>query len=625
MELTQSDEALLKLFATSRDERAFQTLTRRYSGLIFHTAMRTVEDRALAEDVSQRVLLALAKKAAQVARKKAPVVAWLHHATILEARSVRRTELRHQRKKQGLMNDSSNVADTGESLWKDALPHLDTAIDHLSDADRNVILLHFVNELTFPEIARRLGKSAAAVQKQSRRALEKLHLSLSRKGVSLSVGLLTTCLATEMSKASPILLAPALGSLSSLGVSTTAFAMKKTTIAAIATTTLLCGIPLAQQQISINRLEISISEGSLNSEQVRVSSRSSNGASGTSLLERLGRDLNSQNYDLPRYLSANDYIQSLGSEELIRLIKETVASDMSSADRSTVFREISRVLKDRDPEIVLNLLRNDVPQDYIKTNRLEDLLSYNLERLSVKDAPRALVWFTNHIEFIRSLDLSDRRANGQLEAEMRKVLAYGLIFTAPSDATNVLRPLTDQQTKWSFEQLVRSREHSLRTEATGYIQAVRELLPEQEANEALGYLVGVRFKENKFDSADVLLEKYHFSPSEAEAIFLNLGRWHLGNASNKPDALGKAIFEYRDWMATQVTEDIDLRVGKALGKTVNSYGNSSDPIFETMLKSGELGLSDDVILGLLEIAGDRLGEERSGKLRSLLSKPQFSE
>ncbi|MGJ8634898.1 MAG: sigma-70 family RNA polymerase sigma factor, partial [Luteolibacter sp.] len=72
MDASQSDEALLESFAASRDEQAFRTLARRYSGLIFHTAIRTVEDRALAEDVGQRVLLALAKKAAQIARGKAP-------------------------------------------------------------------------------------------------------------------------------------------------------------------------------------------------------------------------------------------------------------------------------------------------------------------------------------------------------------------------------------------------------------------------------------------------------------------------------------------------------------------------------------------------------------------------
>jgi len=94
---------------------------------------------------------------------------------------------------------------------------LDAAIDTLPEADRHVLLLHFVNEMTFPEIARRVGKSAATVQKQSRRALEKLQGILSCRGVTISVVILTDGLTAEMTKAAPVILVPALGSISSLG------------------------------------------------------------------------------------------------------------------------------------------------------------------------------------------------------------------------------------------------------------------------------------------------------------------------------------------------------------------------------------------------------------------------
>lgn len=78
-------------------------------------------------------------------------------------------------------NDSPH---SGDSAWQDALPHLDAAIDTLPEADRHVLLLHFVNEMTFPEIARRVQKSAAAVQKQSRCALENLQRILGKRGVN---------------------------------------------------------------------------------------------------------------------------------------------------------------------------------------------------------------------------------------------------------------------------------------------------------------------------------------------------------------------------------------------------------------------------------------------------------
>jgi hypothetical protein len=72
---TPTDEDLLNAFAKSHDEQAFRRLAERYSGLIFHTALRTLNDRTLAEDVAQRVLGVLAKKGAQVARGNAPLPA----------------------------------------------------------------------------------------------------------------------------------------------------------------------------------------------------------------------------------------------------------------------------------------------------------------------------------------------------------------------------------------------------------------------------------------------------------------------------------------------------------------------------------------------------------------------
>ena len=58
-----------------------------------------------------------------------------------------------------------------------------------------------------------------------------------------------------------------------------------------------------------------------------------------------------------------------------------------------------------------------------------------------------------------------------------------------------------------------------------------------------------------------------------------------------------------------------------MGKTVKSWSRTSGPIYETLLKSGELGLGDDAIIGLLETAGFTLGMERSGQLAAMLSDP----
>lgn len=48
---TRSDEELLDAFVKSNDEQAFRCVVERYSGLIYNTALRSLNDRTLAEDV----------------------------------------------------------------------------------------------------------------------------------------------------------------------------------------------------------------------------------------------------------------------------------------------------------------------------------------------------------------------------------------------------------------------------------------------------------------------------------------------------------------------------------------------------------------------------------------------
>ncbi|RYD36704.1 MAG: hypothetical protein EOP87_04955, partial [Verrucomicrobiaceae bacterium] len=61
--MPDSDSTLLASFAATRDEKSFRALADRYLGLIFHTALRRTGNRPLAEEVSQNVLCAMAKKA----------------------------------------------------------------------------------------------------------------------------------------------------------------------------------------------------------------------------------------------------------------------------------------------------------------------------------------------------------------------------------------------------------------------------------------------------------------------------------------------------------------------------------------------------------------------------------
>ena len=630
MPQTPSDEELLDAFVKSRNEQAFRHLAERYSGLIFHTALRSLNDRTLAEDVAQRVLGVLAKKASQVSGGNAPLPAWLHRTTILEAKSARRSESRYHRKKEALMSAPNDSFHSGDSAWQDALPHLDAAIDTLPEADRHVLLLHFVNEMTFPEIARRVGKSAAAVQKQSRRALENLQRILGKRGVTLSLGILTAGLTTEMAKAGPVLLIPAL---SSLGKATTsAIVVKKSTLAALGTTLLLCGIPLARQQASISDLEAKLRNTTDSPQLVRTSSRRSNSTS-LSIPERLARDLKAQDRDVPRYRGAVEYIEELGDEALISLIKETAVSAMNINDRIVVIRTALDTLADQDletgryrnPESALNALMDHLPLEMnVAILHSTNTLAHYLRSLSEKDGARALDWFQGHLDQIRSIPEMRGASKEQLENEIRIGLSYGLVFSNPTEAVNILRPLPSQNIIQDFDQLVRSVEPSLRKDAAGFIQVVRELLPEKDANELIGKLHQIDFDHNTgvFARLDTLLGKYEFSTGETDAIILQAGANYLFQG-NSPGELPKGIAKYKDWLATRYPAKADQRVGEALGYWAANWGQT-EVIYDNMLNYRSFGLNDDALIALLNTLRPKFGVEKVETLAGMLSDQELA-
>ncbi len=58
-----SDLELLREYANSGSEPAFDKLVEKYLQLVYSTALRQVRDRHLAQDVAQAVFIVLARKA----------------------------------------------------------------------------------------------------------------------------------------------------------------------------------------------------------------------------------------------------------------------------------------------------------------------------------------------------------------------------------------------------------------------------------------------------------------------------------------------------------------------------------------------------------------------------------
>ncbi len=198
------DQTLLRAFAERREEAAFRVIVDRYAGLVFGVAMRRTSRAEGAEEVAQNVFLALAAKAGTLGEVRS-LAAWLHRAATLESLKFLRTEATRQRHL-AMIRDHQDTEAAGHAsgTWKEVRPHLDSLLDRLPERDREVLMLHYFEGLSFSEIAARTGLGAAAAQKRGVRALEKLSRLLGKRGVVATAAVLGVGLTTELAPAAPV-------------------------------------------------------------------------------------------------------------------------------------------------------------------------------------------------------------------------------------------------------------------------------------------------------------------------------------------------------------------------------------------------------------------------------------
>lgn len=220
-----SDATLLRDYVEKRNERAFAELVHRHLDLVYSAALRRTRGQShLAEEISQKVFCDLSRKAAALAHHPT-LTGWLYRSTRYAAIDAARAELRRQKLQQTLtvMPDTSPAPELSAD-WEQLRPVIDEAMDQLADRDRELMLLHYFNALTFAEAGARVNLSEDAARKRVTRALDKLRGHLSRRGVTSTTAVLGLLLSQPPLVAAPIGLASA--------ITTTAVAVAPTGIAA---------------------------------------------------------------------------------------------------------------------------------------------------------------------------------------------------------------------------------------------------------------------------------------------------------------------------------------------------------------------------------------------------------
>jgi len=258
------DTNLLRRFAESGSQDAFAEVVRRHLDLVYSVALRRVGgDAHLAQDVSQQVFIALARRAAALARH--PVLTgWLYTTTHFTAAKAVRAAQRRQAREQAAqaMNDQTS-SPGAEADWARLHPALDDAMLALGDRDREAVLLRFFAGRAFADIGAQLGLSENAARMRVDRALDKLRARLARRGVVSTATALALLLTEHAVAAAPAGLASTISGAAVAGAAagggSLAFwsfmSASKLLTGVTAAAVIAAGVVVIQQQQAIGRLQ----------------------------------------------------------------------------------------------------------------------------------------------------------------------------------------------------------------------------------------------------------------------------------------------------------------------------------------------------------------------------------
>jgi RNA polymerase sigma factor (sigma-70 family) len=229
------DSELLSRYVELRSEADFAVLVERHIGSVYHAALRrTGGQRPLAQDVTQEVFLALAQNARSL-RRHTSLAGWLYvTARNTTAAMLRREQRRQLREEMAHMNAS----DAPDPDWDGLRDQLDGALDALSMADRDALLLRYFHNRAFADIGAMIGRSEDAARKRVDRALERLRHQFTRRGITSTTVALGTLLSAEAAQPVPVGLSHAVvstaaasgGTAAALAVGTVHFMGAKTII-----------------------------------------------------------------------------------------------------------------------------------------------------------------------------------------------------------------------------------------------------------------------------------------------------------------------------------------------------------------------------------------------------------
>ena len=199
------DMALVREYAASQSEPAFETLVSRHINLVYSAALRQVRDPHLAEEISQAVFVILARKAGSLGSKTI-LSGWLYRTARFAAADALKIQRRRQRREQEACinprltitrwtRPGRNCRRCSTKPWRNCGIKI-----------RDALVLRYFENKSLREVGDALGLQERAAQKRVARGLEKLHAFFARRGIASTTAIIANAVSAYSIQAAPVAL-----------------------------------------------------------------------------------------------------------------------------------------------------------------------------------------------------------------------------------------------------------------------------------------------------------------------------------------------------------------------------------------------------------------------------------
>ncbi len=193
-----SDAELLEQYRSHRDPAAFEAVVRRHADRVFAACSKVLADPADVEDAFQATFLVLLQNARAVRNQQAlgSFLYGVAHRIALQARA---RSLRRARAEARLSPAGEESPDLS---WRETCAILHEELDRLPERYRLPLVLCYLDGKSRDEAAQELGWRTGVLRGRLERGRDRLRDRLTRRGVTLSAGLLAA-LANTATACSP--------------------------------------------------------------------------------------------------------------------------------------------------------------------------------------------------------------------------------------------------------------------------------------------------------------------------------------------------------------------------------------------------------------------------------------